>query len=54
MPSPRREIESRTLPVSPVAVLADVAASEAAKGSTQHESRNSQQADLEFGALRGG
>ena len=54
MPSPRREIESRTRPILPVAVLADVASSEAAKGSIQHKSRNSQRADLECGALHGG
>ena len=48
MPSPRREIESRIRHILPVAGLADVVASEAARGSTRHESRNSQRADLAY------
>ena len=53
MPSPRREIESRIRHILPVAVLADVAASEAVRGLTRHESRNSQRAYRACGALCG-
>ena len=54
MPSPRRVIESCTRTILPVAVVAAVAALEAAKLSTLHESRCSLRPELAGGALRGG
>ena len=52
MPSPRRVIESHTLPILLVAVFAAVAALEASKGSTLHESLCSPLALLAGGTLR--
>ena len=52
MPSPRCVIESRTRPILPVAVVAAVAALEAAKSSTRHESRCFLRTELAGGALR--
>ena len=54
MPSPRRVIEPHTRPSLPMAVVAVVAALEAAKSSSLHESQWTLWVELAGDALRGG